>query len=173
MEREEVKKRIAEKFGDNVEVKERSPSRVYVYADNKIWVDLADFLFNELDARFDTGASVDDRDGVEVMFFMPFDRENYFVTIKTFARKPNPTLDSISNIIPGAKWIEREIFEMYEVNFRNHPDLRPVLRADTRPRDYYPAKREVKEDHEMSRVRDDGRERYDEVHGKPRKGENP
>lgn len=178
MTKEEVKKRIAEKFGDGVQVAERSPARVYVYAENDVWVDLADFIFNELDGRFDTGVAVDDRDGVEVMFFMPFDAkefggERFYVTIKTFAPKPKPALDSISNIIPGAKWIEREMYEMYEVHFRNHPDLRPVLRADTRPDDFYPAKREEKEDHEMTRVRDDGRGRADEVAGKPFKGKNP
>lgn len=173
MERNELKKKIAVRFGDKVQVAERSPKRVFVYAENDVWVDLAGYIFNELDGRFDTGAAVDDRDGVEVMFFMPFDREGYYVTIKTFARKPNPAIDSISNVIPGAKWIEREIFEMYEVDFRKHPDLRPVLRADTRPKDFYPAKREVKDDHETARRRDDGKWRAEEVHGKPPKGKNP
>lgn len=173
MNKDEVQKKISEKFGDKVQVAERSPKRVYIYAENDIWVDLADFIFNELDGRFDTGVGVDDRDGVEVMFFFPFDRDDFYLTIKTFATKPKPALDSISNIITGAKWIEREIFEMYEVTFRNHPDLRPVLRADTRPADFYPAKRENKEDHEMSRRRDDGKKRADEVAGKPLKGENP
>jgi Ni,Fe-hydrogenase III component G len=107
------------------------------------------------------------------MFFFPFDREHFYVTIKTFAAKPNPTLNSISPIIPGAKWIEREMFEMYEVDFLNHPDLRPVLRADTRPADFYPAKREVKDSHETVRERDDGQPRADEVAGRAPKGKNP
>lgn len=173
MEREEAKKRIAEKFGDKVQIAERSAKRVFVYAENDIWVDLASFVFNDLGARFDTGAAVDDRDGVEVMFFMPFDQDHFFLTIKTFAKKPKPALPSIANAIPGAKWIEREIFEMYEVRFDNHPDLRPLLRADNRPEDFYPAKRENKESHELTRVRDDGQERADEVAGKPPKGKNP
>ena len=173
MEREEVKRRIAERFGAKVRVAERSPKRVYVYAENEIWVDLARFLFEELNARFDTGAAVDDRDGVEVMFFFPFDREHYYVTIKTFAAKPHPTLDSISPLIPGAKWIEREMFEMYEVNFRNHPELAPLLRSDTRPADFYPAKREVKDGLPLVRQRDDGDWRSDEVSGRPPKGKNP
>lgn len=173
MEREEAKKRITERFGEKVRIAERSPKRMYVWAENDIWVDLASFIFNDLDGRFDTGVAVDDRDGVEVMFFMQFDREHYTITIKTFAQKPKPTLHSISNVITGAKWIEREIFEMYEVNFRGHPGLRPLLRADTRPEDFYPAKRELKEDHETSRSRDDGPERADEVAGKPPKGKNP
>jgi len=173
MDREEVKKKIAEKFGDKVQIADRSEKRVYIYAENEIWVDLATFLFNDLDARFDTGVGIDDREGVEVMMFFPFDKEHYFVTIKTFAKKPHPELDSISPAIPGAKWIEREIWEMFEVNFRNHPDLRPVLRSDTRPCDFYPHKRENKDKHEMSRNKHDGQERADEVAGRPVKGQNP
>ena len=173
MQKDEVKKRIAEKFGDKVNIDERSDMRVYIYAENDIWVDLAAFLFNDLDLRFDTGVGVDDRDGVEVMFFFPCDKEHYYVTIKTFARKPYPEIDSISNVIPGAKWIEREIFEMFEVKFTNHPDLRPVLRSDTRPEDFYPHKRENKDDHEMSRRKLDGDARFDEVWGRPEKGKNP
>ncbi len=173
MEREEVKKRISDRFGDKVRVAQRSADRIYVYAENDIWVDLASFLFNDLDARFDTGVGLDDKDGVEVMFFFPFDREHYYVTIKTFVKKPYPEIESISNVIPGAKWIEREIFEMFEVKFKNHPDLRPVLRSDTRPADFYPHKRETKDEHEMSRIKLDGIERFKEVTGKPPKGENP
>lgn len=173
MQKEEVKKRIAEKFGEKVNIEDRSEDRVYIYAENDIWVDLAGFLFDDLDLRFDTGVGIDDRDGVEVMFFFPMDKEHYFVTIKTFAKKPHPQLDSISNVIPGAKWIEREIFEMYEVDFKGHPDLRPVLRSDTRPADFYPAKRENKDDLEMSRRKNDGEERYNVVWGRPEKGKNP
>lgn len=173
MEREEVKKRIAERFGAKVKIAERSPKRVYVYAENEIWVDLARFLFDELGARYDTGAAVDTRDGVEIMFFWPFDREHFFVTTKTFLAKPNPAINSITGICPGAKWIEREMFEMYEVVFRNHPDLRPLLRSDTRPVDFYPAKREMKDDHPLVRQRDDGDWRADDVAGRPPKGKNP
>jgi hypothetical protein len=48
MEREEVKKRIAERFGAKVKIAERGMKRVYVYAENEIWTDLARFLFQLL-----------------------------------------------------------------------------------------------------------------------------
>ncbi len=173
MEKEEVKRRLAERFGDKVKIAERSPKRVFLYAENEIWVDLARFLFVDLGARYDTGLAVDDRDGVEVMFFFPFDKEDFFVTMKTFCPKPNPALNSITPVCPGAKWIEREMWEMYEVTFRNHPDLRPLLRSDTMPRDYYPARREVKGDHPTSRERDDGDWMQGYVFGESPDGENP
>jgi NADH-quinone oxidoreductase subunit C len=52
------------------------------------------------------------------------------VVVKTFANDPEPKLRSVYALWQGSDWMEREVYDMYGVEFEGHPDLRRILMPD-------------------------------------------
>jgi NADH-quinone oxidoreductase subunit C len=50
--------------------------------------------------------------------------------VKTFVNDPEPRLPSVYALWKGSDWMEREVYDMYGVEFTAHPDLRRILMPD-------------------------------------------
>ena len=49
---------------------------------------------------------------------------NYTLRLKVNIEENPPTVESVVSIWSSAEWYERETFDMYGIEFMNHPDLR-------------------------------------------------
>ena len=49
------------------------------------------------------------------------------IRVKVPVEESNPEVDSVVALWAGANWFEREIWDMYGIRFRGHPDLRRLL----------------------------------------------
>jgi len=52
------------------------------------------------------------------------------LVVKTFVNDPDPVLPSAYPLWKSADWLEREVYDMYGIQFDGHPDLRRILMPD-------------------------------------------
>ena len=77
-------------------------------------VDIAGVDYPEKDKRFQ-------------LVYLFLSHENN-IRIKILIKfQPNESINSLTKIFPSANWMEREVFDMYGIKFKNHPDLRRIL----------------------------------------------
>jgi len=138
-----VTKQIKDKFKDKVEILEKSKKRIYISVVKEDAKDVARYLFSDLGARFSTASGIDTRLGVEILYHMAFDKNGIVVSIRTLVPKPELEMHTFTDIIPATEWIEREIHEMFGVDFIGHPFLERLLLPDDWEEGVYPFRKKT------------------------------
>ena len=55
---------------------------------------------------------------------------NERINLRVFVDEPNPSVPSAVPMWEGANWLEREVYDMFGIDFEGHPDLRRILLPD-------------------------------------------
>ncbi len=144
MAKKDVLKEIKDKLSKKIlKVYEKSSRRAYIDLRPDDIPAAASFICKDLKARFATASGVDAPENIEILYHFVFDELDKIISLRTQLDKKNPQIESLTSVIGGTEWIEREIHELLGVNFRNHPDLRKLLMAeDWPPQGQYPLRRD-------------------------------
>ena len=138
-----ILQKINERFGDRILKSDiKSAKRLYVDVYPKEIVDITRFLFKELGLRFNIASCVDDFDGIEILYHFAYDPSAVIVTVRVIIKdKESPRIDTITTVTRSAWWIEREMHELFGVEFDGNVDLRPLLLPDDWPKGVYPMRK--------------------------------
>ncbi len=142
---------ISEKFPE-VSITIHSPRRTYIRISREKVYDFAKFLFEEKGFRLSIATGIDTRDGMEIIYHFSFDEAGTYYNIKTVIPKDDLRIRSLADFLPAANWIEREIHELLGVDFVGHPNLIPLLTAETWPSDLHPLRRDYADEHKDIKI---------------------
>ncbi len=124
--------------------------KVYRHSEKRAYVDIAPadivpfvkYLFKDMGFRFNTASGVDAFEGMEILYHFTLDRKGIIVSLRVLLKNKNdPHIDTISTVTKAAWWIERELHEMFGIEFDGNSDLRPLLLPEDWPRGVYPLRK--------------------------------
>ena len=127
----EVAKEAIKKNCNPIEISDDFNQLQISISPNQI-LDVVDFIKNDEACEF---RQITDIAGVDfperikrfdvIYHFLSF-KHNIRLRIKITISE-DETISSITSIFPAANWFEREAFDMYGIQFKDHPDLRRIL----------------------------------------------
>jgi NADH-quinone oxidoreductase subunit C len=84
-------------------------------------------------SRVSTVTAVDRYPGeprFEVVYHLHSIQRNQRLRLKCRLGGENPEIDSVTPVWRGANWYEREVFDLFGIRFKGHPDLRRIMLPD-------------------------------------------
>lgn len=137
METGKVKDLVGE-FAKEVEIEEEK--RVNTFVDKENYRDTVQKLRDNGIYHIVTISATDIGEDFELIYH--FDcGEGVVLNLRYDISKEDGTINSITDIFPGAEFYERELMDMFGIEVENHPDPRRLYMADNWPEGKYPLRK--------------------------------
>jgi len=105
--------------------------RIHLHADH--WREIAEYVAHDPDLNFDFLMCLSGVDHVGedkfacVYDLRSFDHEHEFAFKVFTSDRDQPSIPSVCDLWPIANWHEREVFDLFGIDFPGHPDMRRIL----------------------------------------------
>ena len=127
-----IEKSINSELSSKIQNSKIENDELLVEVDDKDLIDVVQFLKSNENCKFRQLIDIagvdypEDEKRFELVYL--FLSHEYNTRIKLLIKfQLDQIINSITKIFLSANWMEREVFDMYGIKFKNHPDLRRIL----------------------------------------------
>ena len=128
----DLEKKINSELASKIKKTEIKHDQIYVEIDKDSLVDVILFLKTNKNIKFRQLIDItvvdypENTQRFKVVYLFLSHEFNKRIILSYYINE-NEVIPSLTSIFPAANWMEREVFDMYGVNFKDHPDLRRIL----------------------------------------------
>jgi len=122
-------------------ITEDKQAKVYMEVPRESLLKAVEILKNEFDGyHISTITVLDSGERFELLYHMPIGPR--LLSLRVFLPKGDPTVDTLTGILPGAILYERELHDIMGIQVKNHPDMRRLLLPDSWGDKGYPLRKD-------------------------------
>ena len=128
----DLEKKINSELTTKINSSEIKHNQIYLTIDSEDIIDVILFLKTSENTKFRqlvdiTAVDYPENDQRFNLVYLLLSHEFNTRIIIQSSINENEVVPTITKIYPAANWMEREVFDMYGINFKDHPDLRRIL----------------------------------------------
>ena len=129
---QKIEKLINSELSSKVKSSSIDNDELLIEVDEKDIVDVVQFLKSNENCKFKqlidiAGVDYPDNEKRFELVYLFLSHENNLRIKLLIKFETDQSINSLTKIFPSANWMEREVFDMYGIKFKNHPDLRRIL----------------------------------------------
>ncbi len=129
---------------DILEVTEKNPRRMIVSINPGSILKVAGYLYRDMGFRFVIATALHTKRGFEIHYHFSKDAIGLILNLHVILDRENPQIESLSNMFNASNWIEREMHELFGINFLNHPNQDKLISEGNWAEGVYPYRKEFK-----------------------------
>ena len=129
---EKIEKLISSELSSKIKNSLIENSELLIEIEDKDLIDVVQFLKSNESCKFKqlidiAGVDYPDNEKRFELVYLFLSHENNLRVKLLIKFQLDQSINSLTKIFPSANWMEREVFDMYGIKFKNHPDLRRIL----------------------------------------------
>ena len=127
-----LEKLINTELSTKIKGSKRKHNQIYINIINVDLIEVILFLKTNKNTKFKQLIDITAVDYIEkekrfkIVYLLLSHEFNHRIQID-FSINENDLVSTLVSIFPAANWMEREVFDMYGIKFKDHPDLRRIL----------------------------------------------
>ena len=128
----DLEKKINSELTTKIKKTEIRHGQLYINIDNEDLIDVTLFIKSNENTKFRQLIDItvvdypENAQRFKVVYLFLSHEFNQRI-ILSYLISENEVIPSLTPIYPAANWMEREVFDMYGVKFKDHPDMRRIL----------------------------------------------